>query len=299
MQVLKIQTNPYYNFKNTPKNKAEFSPFFKNKTDTVSFCSNIPKEIVAFKNPEDERICQQLIKKLYGEEYKILPEKRSSSISRFEISINGFHDIGTGAVFYDDENKIKYISIQEFVPMGFFMEEGGVKVYSPDGKLIKSISKEQAHSINAYSGEMARTLNSILRNHPENTYFKEHVKILDSMFSDPMCFDVLEEDTKFYRGVKRNECNAPYFKINLGEPFLEKGYLSTTTNKKLIEHFGNCFFEIIAAKGTPYVNLTPLIGNSKYFTKEDEILFARNTLLLPTEFNPETNTYKMLLLPKN
>ena len=271
------------------------------KADTVSFSSAINPPKLPFKNSGEEELCRNLIKKLYGDECDISPYRTTGFPARFDVTHKNCYDEGIGSLIYDENNKLKDISIQEYDLDGFRCVDGHLKVYDMDGNLNKILTPQQSETLRAYRGMMATTLNYHLRHDNMVPYFEPHLKNMDDLFKNPMCHEVLDKDIVVHRGIKVNDYTRDYFADNLsvGKIFEEKGFLSTTTNKNRVDHYGNYFLEIHVPKGTKYLDMTKLTSPSEYFIKEDEFVFNRNTKLLPVDFNYDTNTFTLKMLPES
>jgi len=268
------------------------------KADTFTFCGEIPAPKLPFKNEGDEELCRKLIKKIYGEDCNLFVYREYCSPPRFDITHKNFYDEGTGRLLYDENDKLKYLSIQEYDLEGFRLADGHIRVYDMQGNLHKSLTPQQSDSIRAYRGNMATTLNYNLRYEHDVEYFRQHIKNIDEMFQNPGCYDLTAEDMMVYRGIKVNTYNENYFadKLEVGKIFLEKGFLSTTTDKHRVGNYGNFKFEIHVPKGVKYIDMTKITSPSEFFIKENEILFNRNTKLLPIAYNPQTQTFTMRML---
>lgn len=103
------------------------------------------------------------------------------------------------------------------------------------------------------------------------------VKTFVDKIDDAILKGKLVKDTIAYRGIKHGQY---YVDLKIGDTFSDKGYFSTSTDKKVASKFAEklnrderpVLFKVIGSKGTNAVYLP----DEDAFTKEAEILFKRN-----------------------
>ena len=262
------------------------------KSDSVSFGNIYNNSLI---KKQDCETCDKIIKNLYGEKAEFMPEhsRFQRSFPRFDIDIKGeYKTIANGTLFLDDENNLKYITIQEKDETGW-CDLGEIKVIDTQGNIVKKLSKEQAKIIRHYRGNLATGLNSALIFNPANSLFQDDIKIMDSMFADNKIYSTFEKDTKVYRGFEVNKHNIDFFRnnFNIGNTFKDKGFLSTTKDPNRLKKYGNYYIEINIPAGTKYLDMPLLTSVSEYYIHEDEILLNRNTKLFIYAYDQNTKTF--------
>lgn len=239
---------------------------------TSSFCGNIAKEKTL--SPED------ILKKIYGDNIKIRNTKRRDVPNSFTIyTFEGFYrKSGEGTYIFGKDDKLESITVQETNRSDLI---GPIKIYDAQGKIIKSLTKEQAKSLRFYRGNMANNLNNMLRLGQINSLFKNDVEVLDSLFEDKNVPKVAQTDMVVYRGISIDERNCDFWNKNIvpRNEFIEKGFMSTTKDRKRAESYGNAILHIEIPKGTKYLDMYQLLSPIEWYLPEEELLFNRNTKL--------------------
>ncbi len=271
---------------------------------------SIPGDIVSFSGNNNElplesdmEVCKKVIRSFYGDE--AIYKKHSFGthcIPRFDVrSPKLFKNIADGVFIYDKQNKLQYIALQHHGEGSCFNIDK-ITIHDNQGNLIKTLSPEQAKVLRHYRGNMAVNINSVLRHgNIENSLFADDLKAMDSLFTSDEIPSVTKEDMIVYRGLNISEYNADYFishylNSNLIE---EKSFMSTSKSKDIAHKNGNILLEIKVPKGTKYLDMHTLTSVSEYYIPEEEMLFNRNTKLIPEKFDKDTRVMTLKMLPSD
>lgn len=199
------------------------------------------------KKPEDKKPKKPVVKPSEREEGKKpeakIPEREESSEEEKPVTFTSRKDSGLAAMMAKDTH----------------------------GKWAEKLTKEQKNSIDVYTGESYKGINKQLRSGVLGEYNSKITASMDSAIDSAPPFPYR---AKMYRGVGPGLID----KLNEGDVFEDKAFVSTSINKSAADEFADdSMIEIIIPKGTKAISVDAIKEGTAYYITENEYILSRNS----------------------
>lgn len=251
---------------------------------------------VNMQNPKEFEIIKSIIKPPKQILKKIIYRSDGCTYIRIgepmEHWNNLFDIVAYAACYYDENNKLKRIFIQEKKSLA-------TGIYNAFGNLEKSYTPEEMNALKYYKYHPA-SVHKLLR-YGRNLYSgswaaetQDCIKKLDMIFKTKTLNS--EQEMLLYRGLDRN-----FDELDIKDGiYTDKSFISTTTDVNAAKRFanGHPVMEIIFPEKSEYIDMDGLFNVDHKHWRENEYLLNRNGKFLIKGYDKETNLIRAEYIPQ-